>query len=102
MASLHGLELTNMQRTYDDEARAFLVQFLQNAIEAVENGLVRDPGDMGAIAKGLEEIAVKFEDGGLLPDDARTWFHQGCGTKELQSVLTQGFERVNTESEVAA
>ena len=102
MASLHGLELTNMQRTYDDEARAFLVQFLQNAIDAVENGLVRDPGDMGGIAKALEAIAVKFEEGGLSPEDARTWFHEGYATKELQSAFTHGFEKVNTESEVAA
>jgi hypothetical protein len=102
MASLHGLELTDMQRTYDAEARAVLVRFLQNAIDAIEKGLVDDPGDLGGIAKALESIAVKFEEGGLLPDDVKAWFRSGYCCKELESVLAHGIEHVNTESEVAA
>jgi hypothetical protein len=109
-----------MKRAYDAEARAILVRFLQNAIDAIENGLVSNPGDLGGIASFLESYAVIFEEGAIMPTDARTWFRNGyCPTlstgqpiarrlrqtricTELESVLTHGIKQLNTESEVAA
>ncbi len=82
-----------MRRTYDKGSQRAIKQLFRNAIKAVNQGLICDPGDLGIVANELEslvgELAEKgFED----PEDAVVWFQSPAESTvpELIALLEEG------------
>ncbi len=83
-----------MKRTYDKEARNAIEQLLRNAIKALRNGFVNDPGDLGGIAAALRELTLEIaEESHDEVNDTEVWFDEATPCFGLQQQLEDQTEK---------
>jgi hypothetical protein len=58
------------KRAYNAAARQILKAMFGRAIQAVDDGLIQNPGDLGLVANALKHFAINVDDA----CDVKEWF----------------------------